>query len=214
MIEAVLFDMDGVLVDSEEFICKAAMAYFAENEIDVKESDFIPFIGAGEDRYIGGVAEKYNFKIDIDKAKARTYKIYGDIVKGQLDALDGAADFIEKCKNKGLKTALATSADYTKMVINLEEIGLPLQTFDAVVNGLDIEHKKPAPDIYLKAAKMLGVKPEHCLVVEDAVNGVAAALAAGSRCLGITSSFSEKQLKGASWFAENLTVAPYEAISW
>ncbi|MCE5199878.1 HAD hydrolase-like protein, partial [bacterium] len=61
MIRGIIFDMDGVLVDSEPFICEAAMRMFAEHGITVKPEDFLPFVGAGEDRYVGGVAEKYNF---------------------------------------------------------------------------------------------------------------------------------------------------------
>jgi len=59
MLQGVLFDMDGVLVDSESFICKAAVKMFEENGLTVKKEDFIPFVGTGENRYIGGVAEKY-----------------------------------------------------------------------------------------------------------------------------------------------------------
>lgn len=67
----VIFDMDGVLVDSEKFICKAACLTFEEIGLQVKPDDFLPFVGTGEDRYIGGVAEKYNFAIDIEAVKKR-----------------------------------------------------------------------------------------------------------------------------------------------
>ena len=67
--------------------------------------------------------------------------------------------------------------------------------FDALVNGLDIEHKKPAPDIFLLAAKRLGLDPTECVVFEDAINGVQAAKAAGAQCIGITSSFTGLELK-------------------
>ena len=72
MIRGVLFDMDGVLADSEPFICQAAIMMFAETGLTVIPGDFKPFMGTGENRYIGGVAEKYGLKIDIEKAKART----------------------------------------------------------------------------------------------------------------------------------------------
>ncbi len=211
--------MDGVLADSEEFICEAAMKMFAELGLAVQAEDFLPFVGAGENRYLGGVAEKYGFDLDcsiggIDPAKARTYEIYGQIIRGRMKELPGAADFVRTCREKGLKTALATSADKTKMVYTLEEIGLPLDVFDASINGLDVERKKPFPDIYIKAAELLGLKPESCLVVEDAVNGVQAALAAGSRCLGLTSSFTEEELEGADWFAPNLAEVPPEVLLW
>ena len=214
MIQAVLFDMDGVLVDSEEFICKAAIEMFRENGLTVKPEDFIPFVGTGENRYIGGVAEKYNFPVDVEAVKKRTYEIYDIIVRNKLKALPGVKDFITSCRNKNLKIAVATSADEVKMRINLREIGLPVETFDVTVNGLQIVRKKPFPDIYLKAAEMLGVPPKDCLVVEDAPNGIKAAKAAGMKCLAVMSSFSEKELKDADWIAKDLKSVPEEVLDW
>ncbi|MDC7234605.1 MAG: HAD-IA family hydrolase [Spirochaetales bacterium] len=215
MIKAVLFDMDGVLADSEEFICEAAMKMFEEKGLTVKPEDFLPFVGAGENRYLGGVAEAYHFDLgSMDDAKARTYAIYGDIIKGRLKALPGAVSFVKRCHREGWKCALATSADHVKMVYTMYEIGLPLDHFNACVNGLDVEHKKPHPDIYLEAARQLGVDIKNCLVVEDAVNGVEAARAAGARCLALTTSFSKDELKGADWFAEDLSALPEDAVKW
>src|SRR5712691_4107288 len=77
---AVIFDMDGVLVDSESLINAAAIAMFREKGLVVQPEDFLPFVGAGEDRYIGGVAEKYGFPLDLSVAKRRTYEIYLDLV--------------------------------------------------------------------------------------------------------------------------------------
>jgi HAD superfamily hydrolase (TIGR01509 family) len=212
MIKAVLFDMDGVLVDSEEFICKAAIEMFRERGLNVKPEDFIPFVGAGENRYIGGVAEKYNFSLVIDRDKKRTYEIYERIVHKNLRPLPGVENFIISCKNKNLKIAVATSADEIKMKINLREIGLPAEIFDATVNGLEIERKKPYPDIYLKAAELVGIEPTECLVVEDAPNGIQAARAAGMKCLAVMSSFSEKELHDADWIAKDLTFVPEEIL--
>ena len=211
---AVLFDMDGVLVDSERFICEAAIKMFEEYGVLVKEEDFLPFVGTGENRYIGGVAEKYGVRFELERAKARTYEIYTELVSGRLRALPGAVEFVAGCRARRLACAVATSADRVKLEVNLREIGLPADTFDALVNGLDVERKKPYPDIYLEAARRLGVEPDRCLVVEDAVSGVAAAKAAGARCLALTTSFPPERLSGADWIALTLAEAPEEAISW
>jgi beta-phosphoglucomutase len=210
----VIFDMDGVLVDSEAFICRAACMMFAEKGLTVKPEDFVPFIGTGEDRYIGGVAEKYDFPVDIEEAKKRTYDIYLDIIKGALQPLPGVHDFIEKCRSMGKKLAVASSADRRKVVGSLTEIGLTAERFDAVITADDVANKKPAPDIFLLAAKRLGLTPADCLVVEDAVSGVAAAKAAGIKCLALTTSFSAEQLNDADFFAPNLSAAPPEALNW
>ena len=213
-IKGVLFDMDGVLIDSEEYICKAAITMFAEHGLKVEPDDFLPFVGAGENRYIGGVAEKYGFTLDLERDKARTYQIYDLITQGKLKPLAGAVEFIQLCKTEGLKVAVATSADRVKMLINLDHIGLEESVFDTTVNGLDVERKKPFPDIYIYAAQKLGLLPEECLVVEDAINGVEAAKSAGSKCLALTTSFSEQQLNQADWIVANLAFAPVEAINW
>ena len=214
MIEAVIFDMDGVLVDTEEFICEAAMKYFEELGVQVKAEDFLAFVGMGENRYIGGVAEKYGLPIDIVQAKKRTYEIYDLIVRGRIDPLDGVMDFLARCKRLGIKTAVATSADRTKMEINLREMGLTEASFNACVNGLEVERKKPHPDIFLFAAQKIEAQPERCLVVEDAISGVAAAKAAGMKCLALMTSFSAEQLAAADWISHTLADAPREATEW
>jgi|SRR5450759_3486429 len=214
MIKGVLFDMDGVLVDSESFICKAAIMMFNELGINALPDDFIPFVGMGENRYIGGVAEKYGISVNINKVKARTYQIYETIIRGQLKPLPGVYEFIEKCRKKKFKLAIATSADSVKMEANLREIGLSSSIFNATVTGLDVINKKPFPDIYIKAAGCIGVKPEECLVAEDAVSGVKAAKVAGCKCLAVTTSFDSEKLKEADWICNSLMDAPDEALNW
>jgi beta-phosphoglucomutase len=214
MIRGVLFDMDGVLVDSEPFICKAAIMMFSELGITVSEEEFQPFVGMGENRYIGGVADRHGLNVDIEQVKARTYEIYGIIVKGKLSPLPGAHEFISKCRDKELKLALATSADRVKMEVNLKEIDLSSDSFDAIITGLDVENKKPFPDIYLLAAESLGLKPYDCLVVEDAVSGIKAGKNAGCKCLAVTSSFDVTALKEADWICESLLNVPDEVLNW
>ena len=214
MIKGVLFDMDGVLVDSEWYICEAAISMFRERGLTVKREDFLPFIGAGENRYLGGVAKKYDFSLEIDESKARVYEIYYNLVRGKLKALPGVFEFIKKCRLKGLKLALATSADKIKMDVNLKEIDLGDDVFDVKLNGLDVKRKKPFPDIYVKAAQLLSLSPGECLVVEDAKNGIEAAIKAGSRTLALTTSFHADEFSDADWISENLSTAGDEVLNW
>ena len=214
MIRGVLFDMDGVLVDSEEYICQAGIEMFREKGLQVRPEDFKPFTGMGENRYLGGVAEKYGFPFKLEKDKARAYEIYKEIVHGRLKALPGVFDFIGKCRAMGLKMAVASSADEVKVMINLDEIGLDSSLFGAVINGLQVERKKPFPDIFIKAAGELKLRPEECLVVEDAVSGVRAAKEAGCRCLALTTSFDRSRLGEADWIAPDLSEAPAECLTW
>lgn len=196
-IRAVIFDMDGVLVDSEPLINAAAIAMFREKGLAVQPEDFLPFVGAGEDRYLGGVAEKYDFPLDLAAAKRRTYEIYLDLVPTQLEAFLGAHGLVRSCRAAGLQVAVASSADKIKVVANLEKIGLPPKFWDAVVTGEQVKNKKPAPDIFLFAARELNMEPAACVVVEDAVNGIQAAKAAGMRCIAIASTFPAERLQEA-----------------
>lgn len=214
MIRGVLFDMDGVLTDTEEFICRAATEMFREQGLDVNPDDFVPFVGTGENSYLGGVAEKYGLRIDIAEAKTRTYQIYDKISRGKIKPLPGALEFVEYCRSKGLKTALATSADKIKMEINIRGIGLSPEDFDYAINGLEIERKKPFPDIYLTAAERIGLRPEECLVVEDAVTGIKSGREAGCRVLAVTTSFSREELQDADWICDSLENVPGEALNW
>ncbi|KAE8679267.1 hypothetical protein F3Y22_tig00111402pilonHSYRG01109 [Hibiscus syriacus] len=155
-VSAVLFDMDGVLCNSENPSRKAAVDVFAEMGVQCTAEDFAPFTGMG---------------------------------------FPGALELITQCKNKGLKVAVASSADRVKVDANLAAAGLPILMFDAVVSTDAFENLKPAPDIFLAASKILDVSPEECIVIEDAVAGVQAANAANMRCIAVTTTLREEALK-------------------
>jgi len=214
MLKAVLFDMDGVLVDSEDYIRNAAIEMFSEKGYTVLASDFIPFTGTGENRFLGGVAEKYDIPIEIEKDKARTYLIYERLCMGKLSSLPGVFEAIELCKSKGFKTAVATSADEFKMLVNLKEIGLPAGRFDVTVFADMVVNKKPDPEIYLCAAEMLNVIPQECLVVEDAPSGLQAAKAAGMKALALSTSFLDDELGLADWIIPDLSYLNNEHLNW
>jgi HAD superfamily hydrolase (TIGR01509 family) len=213
-LRGVIFDMDGVLVLSEPILARAAAAMFAEKGYDVRHEEFRPFIGMGEDRYLGGVAEARGIPMDPERDKARTYDLYLEMIRGQLHPLPGVVAFVAECRRLGLRTAVASSADAVKVAGNLREIGLPPSKFDAVVDGTMCARKKPAPDIFLEACRRLGLDPSTCLVVEDAISGVAAAKAAGARCLAVTTSFGPESLAEADWIAPGLDAAPRAALDW
>ncbi len=215
-LEGVIFDMDGVLCDSEPFIYEASRRMFVETYgINPKAEDFFPFVGAGEDRFIGGVAEKYGIRLDAARDKARTYVIYLEIIRGHLKPLPGVGEFVRRCRERRLKIAVASAADAVKVNGNLHQIGLTAETFDAILTGNDVRRKKPDPEIFLAAAARLGLRAENCLVIEDAVNGLRAGKTAGAVCLGITTKFDAATLRaaGADWTAPDLAHAPEEVFA-
>ncbi len=196
-IHGVIFDMDGVLTDSEPLINAAAVAMFKEKGVTVTPEDFAPFVGTGEDRYLGGVAQKHGVVLDLAAAKRRTYEIYLALVPSRLNAFPGAVALVQRCRAAGLQVAVASSADRIKIDANLAKIGLPADNWTAVVAGEDVRLKKPAPDIFLAAADRLGLRPNECVVVEDAVHGIQAARSASMRCVAVAQTFAPEDLKEA-----------------
>ena len=192
-IKGVLFDMDGVLIDSEPFILQAAIEGLRQFGVNAEPDDFTPFIGAGETKYLGGPAEKYGVAFR-PEMKTVVYAIYADILKQHPDAVyDGVYDVINKVK-ANYKAAVCSAADLVKVEHNLNAIGVTPAFFDALVTGSDVTRQKPFPDIFLKGAELIGVPPENCVVVEDSINGIKAAKAAGAVSVGVTTSFSREEL--------------------
>ena len=192
--DAVLFDMDGVLIDSEELMTKVGILALRDYGIEAKPEDFVPFVGRGEDMYIGGVARKYGREYD-PEMKRLAYTYFGQLVEEEARVPDEMPELLFRLKNSGYKICVCTSADWMKVEHNLRAIGAKTEDFDAFVTGDHISRKKPDPEIYLKGAELLGVAPERCAVVEDAPNGILAAHAAGMLAIGIDTSFPPEVLR-------------------
>jgi HAD superfamily hydrolase (TIGR01509 family) len=209
--DAVIFDMDGVLCDSEPFIAAAAAeALRRRYGIAVAREDFLPFVGAGDDRFISGAAEAHGVAADLAVDKPLTYEIYLELIRGSLQAVRGVREFLAEARAAGLRLAVATGSDRPKLDGNLDAIGMSESTFDVVVSAEQVTHKKPHPETFLRAAELLGLPASRCLVVEDARNGVKAGRAAGCAVLGISSSQPAAALlaEGAIAVAPDFTALP------
>ncbi|KAL5700311.1 Protein SUPPRESSOR OF QUENCHING 1 [Ranunculus cassubicifolius] len=197
-VSAVLFDMDGVLCDSEELSRLAAVDLFDEMGVSVTTQDFIPFMGTGEANFLGGVALAKGVQgFNPNDAKKRFFEIYLNKYAKPDSGIGfpGALQLINECKRSGLKVAVASSADRIKVDANLAAAGLPLSMFDAIVSADAFDNLKPAPDIFFAAAKSLDVPPGECIVIEDALAGVQAAKAAEMRCIAVTTTLDDEALK-------------------
>ena len=195
--KAVLFDMDGVLIDSGYAMREASINMLKEDYgISPVHEDFKPFTGMGEKAYIGGVAEKYGVPYN-EEMKIKAYTSYGSDYRHLIKTFDGVREMVLSLKAKGYKLAVASSADRMKVEINLSCIGLTPKDFDGVLTGSECEKKKPDPEIYLMAAAAIGVEPKDCVVIEDALSGVESGLRAGMECIGVATSFPEEKLKEA-----------------
>lgn len=196
--KAVLFDMDGVLCNSEVVSRKAgAETMKVLYDIDVSPDEFIKFTGTGEANFLSGVATKFGVEnFNVESCKAKFFEIYLKkyAVPGAGIGYEGAKELVQACRDAGLKTAVASSADLVKVHANLSAADIPLDIFDAIVSADAFENLKPSPDIFLAAAAKLGIPPANCVVIEDAIAGVTAARAADMRCIGVTTTLSEEDM--------------------
>ena len=192
--KAILFDMDGVLIESEFLMRATAIQSLADYGVQAKHEDFLEFTGMGEDRFVGGVAEKYGLKYEF-AMKERAYDYYGQRVKVEAHIPEGVKEMLEQLHSQGIILAVCSAADLRKVKYNIQAIGVDESLFTALVTGSDVARKKPFPDIYLEGARRVGIDPKDCLVVEDAVSGIQAAHAAGMDAVGIPSTFTPDELK-------------------
>ena len=196
-IMGVIFDMDGVLTDSEPLMNAAAVATFRDLGTRVRPEDFLPFAGVGDERYLSEVAEKYGIDLDLAAAKERMYELYYELVPHELRAFPGVRQLVRLCRDMELKLAVATSADWPRTEANLRKIELPPESWDAIVSAEDAAKAIPSPEMFLAAARKLHLEAAECTVVEDTVHGVQAARSAGMRCVAVAQTVEAEKLRRA-----------------
>ena len=201
---AVLFDCDGVIVDSEPALAEISAKVLNKRGWPAIAEDFAPYIGTGEDIYIGKVVRKYNGIFD-DQIKDEIYSTYVKEAADYVKGFEGGVDLIKKLQVEEIPAVVASSAASIKVNANLAAVGLTYGDFNAVISGDMVERKKPWPDIYLKAAEEAATPAERCIVVEDATAGIRSGVAAGMVCIGFTSNCTAEELlqAGAHYIAED-----------
>lgn len=189
VIKALIFDLDGVIVDTAHYHFVAWQRLARELGIDFTEKDNERLKGVSRMRSLEIILEIGNRQMsESEKERLATRKNawfveYIQNVKPD-EIFPGVKQMIQTCKAAGFKVALASSSKNARTVLrNLRVEDL----FEGFVDGNMITHSKPNPEIFLKAAAQLGVEPQHCVVFEDAEAGVEAALAAGMKCVGVGS---------------------------
>lgn len=205
MIRGIIFDMDGVLLNSEPATAIASVKAMREFGLEVQPKDFYEYAGMGEVAYFGGVAEKYGGTYDENMSKL-TYRFY--LAEGHQDIIlfDQVPEIIRTLHARGYKIAIASGSLPVKVNANIQFAGLPRDCFNAIVTAADVSKQKPDPEIFLTAAGRMGLSPEECIVCEDAVSGVTGAIAGGMQVLGITTTFPAERLTalGARWTSDHI----------
>ncbi|MGM0530083.1 MAG: HAD family hydrolase [Bacteroidota bacterium] len=192
---AVIFDMDGVLVDNKHIHRKAWVDFCQKHNHPIKEEDF-DRIGFGKTNkeYLSFFFQREIPENEAIKLGEEKERIYRDIIEQDIDPVNGLIPLLQKIKKQyGFKTAVASSAPRTNIDFIMEKLKIN-DYFDVLVDESMVHEGKPNPDIYVKAAQLLEVIPEHTLVFEDSLFGVEAALRAGMIVVALTTSHNKKEL--------------------
>lgn len=192
--KAVLFDMDGVIVDTEPLHRKAYFAMFKEVNIPVSEAQYNSFTGQSTInicRKLVNTFELSETPETLMKLKRKHFKYLFEN-DTSLGLLDGVLELIKDYHANGLILVLASSASMTNIDRIFERFDLN-QYFKAKLSGADLQQSKPHPEIFIKAAEAAGFPIQHCMVIEDSTNGMKAANSAGIFCVGYKSTHSKNQ---------------------
>jgi len=202
-----IFDVDGILADTERICEEATKKMFRDvYGLETTHDDYVPYIGTGAIRYTQGPADKYGVVIDIDHAVAvRHDNFVATLDSGIYIGFPGANDLIHAAAAApNWKLSIATSSPGEKSKASLRAAQVPIEPFNAYIHGDMITHKKPHPEIYLKAAAEIGLDPSQCIAVEDSTHGVESAKAAGMRVLAVTNTFPAELLSLADHIVASL----------
>jgi beta-phosphoglucomutase len=207
---AVLWDLDGTLVDSEEYHWRAWKETLDREGISITRQDFLSSFGQRNDeiliRWLGHAARGETIQRIGDAKEAR----YRELVRLEgLSPLPGAAEWVERLHGQGWLQAIASSAPRLNVVAILDVLGLAGR-FQAIVSAEDVRAGKPDPQVFLVAASRLGAEPHDCIVVEDARAGVEAARRAEMRSIGVG---RNARLLGANVAATKLSDLPSDVFS-
>jgi HAD superfamily hydrolase (TIGR01509 family) len=194
MITAVIFDMDGVIADSEYFNVKAKHIILHNAGVEVDWHYHDKFLGTTHEYMWTQMKEEFpQLKEEVRYYIDLWVKTRKELIQEEgLKPMPGVVNLIHRLKEKGLKLAVASSSLKEDIMENMDTFGIT-DCFDTFVSGSECENGKPDPEIFLRAAKALGKDPEECTVVEDSTAGVAAAKAAGMRCIGYAPEDAVKQ---------------------
>lgn len=208
---AVLWDMDGVLVDTGSFHRQAWEALSEEAGLAMSHEDFRRTFGWRNEEIVRELLGPGVSDQRVAELGGRKEELYRDAVRGKVSALPGATELLRRLRRAGFRQAVASSAPRANIELILEELEIA-GDFDAVLCDRDVDRGKPDPQIFLRAAARLGVVPWRCLVIEDAVMGVRAAKRAGMACLAVTTTHSAEGLAEADWVAASLEDVTVEEV--
>lgn len=200
---AVLWDMDGVLVDTWDLHGQTWQQAFDEYQVPLTETQIKTTFGMNSLNAMQSLLGERYTRDFLLRVIARKESLFRELVDGRMTLLPGVESWLVQFKAWGIKQAVASSAPIENIHAVVAALGIR-PYFAAIVSGADLPGK-PRPDVFLKAARLVGVLPKDCLVIEDAVHGVQAARSAGMQCIAVTTTNPAKMLHEADLILKDLT---------
>jgi beta-phosphoglucomutase family hydrolase len=209
-LKGLVFDMDGTLVDNLEYHFMSFDEYARRKGLTLLEPMSLKLNGMhSDDVFRTMLGEEQCKKYSLDELNRGKEEVYRDMYRGNIEPLPGILELLREAKERGVKCAIGSSGCRENVEFIIEGLGIA-DYIDVSISGSDVTHGKPHPEIFLTAIERMGLKPEECIVVEDAVNGILAGVAAGCKCLGITTTASAEVLTEAG---ADMCVDDYSTIT-
>jgi len=192
-LKAIIFDFDGVLANTMQAHLKSEQRVFGELGLKISKGELGKYFGMKVTAFNRCVIKDYNLNASVEEIVAKKYAALDEIIdNNKINALPGAIELARNTNLQGLKLAIASGSRKEFVEKVLDKIG-GRELFPVILGEAEVEKGKPEPEIFLKCAEKLGVKPADCLVLEDAENGVIAAKKAGMKVVAILNEFSGNQ---------------------
>jgi beta-phosphoglucomutase family hydrolase len=208
---AVIFDMDGVIVNNMPYHRKAWAKFFEKYNPHMILEDFLPHMGKSNEDLLTVLFGKKLTEEEIESLGEEKEALYREIYAPDVTPLPGFMDFLRSLKENHVKTAVATAAPKVNLDFLLEHIDLK-NDFDVLIDDSEVEKGKPDPEIYLKAARRLDFLPELCLVFEDSLAGIQAALNAGMKVIGVATTNPVEKMQNTNLVIKDFTEISVERI--
>ena len=188
MISTVIFDLDGLIADTEPLHCRAYQMAFAERGVGLNANEYAEHWVRNGKGIVDWV-ESRGLAVDPHGLRVRKSEHYLTLLESSLRPMEGALELLDALQ--GIRRMALASSSYRDAIDGVLA-GLQIAPyFEAIVSGLDVANVKPSPDIFLKAARDLAVDPSECLVLEDAEKGIISAHGAGMRCVAVPNDFTK-----------------------
>jgi HAD superfamily hydrolase (TIGR01509 family) len=191
--KALIFDMDGVLLDSEPYYYDYLYQRFAELGLTVTEEEYNGFVGLPTNKVWSYLEKANNINLGIENLlKYEEEQVNIIFMEAPLEPITGVKDLLDVMASLDILMGVASSSSKSTIQLIIEKLGLSTY-FKFLVSGTEVENGKPHPDIFLKAAQLHNVSPENCIVIEDSKNGIMGAKRAGMTCVGFRNPGSGQQ---------------------